>query len=53
MSNCARSNQAHQIFVVCTEESFMMSSTVLAVPETLISNFDTSINYLSWFSLVP
>jgi len=47
MLNCARSNEAYQICVVCTEEPFMMSSTVLAVRETLISNFDTSINYLS------
>jgi len=44
MLNCARSNQAHKICVVCTEEHFMMSSTVLPIREILISNFDTSIN---------
>ena len=49
--NCARSNQAHQICVVCTEERIVMSSTVLTVREPLISNFDTSINY--FFNVVP
>jgi hypothetical protein len=47
MLNCARYNQAHQICVVCTEVRYVMSSTILAVRETLISNFDTGINCLS------
>ena len=47
MLNCARSYQAYQIYVVCTEERYVMSSTVLAVRETLISDFDMRINYLS------